>query len=494
MVRDFGISSEKDVGFYVGFIASSFSLAQFMTSLLWGWVSDRVGRRPVLLIGLLGNSISLLMFGQAHSLQMAILSRMFCGFLNGNIGIAKCVIGEITTPKTQAFGFSLIGIMWSLGTIIGPVLGGCLANPVTQFPEWFDGNEFLAHNPYFLPCGISACVSFIGFLVGFFYMEETNPKFRQEGYIAVNSCQSEGQETGCGLLRDEESGLGKKKTIRSNEPRDSVQTVVEGEGSSSALEIEDSSQDCIHRDSFDSDINQSNLDNLDNLPQNAFGKAAVMNIIAYALLAFQNILLDEAFSLWIVTSPEDGGLGYDSAQVGVVLSIIGALALYMQLYLYPQLTRRYTPITLFRLGAILYMIPYLTYPILSGTINPSLENKTIVWLLLLLNLSIRQFCNVLTYTSVFILINNSATAENLGLINGIAQTSASFVRSIGPALGGIMWAWSITNGLGFPFNYWFVFMVIFVWSIGLVVTTMFLPEDEGCGERREVDAFVGGSH
>ncbi|KAJ3062027.1 hypothetical protein HDU99_005357, partial [Rhizoclosmatium hyalinum] len=322
MVRDFGISSEKDVGFYVGFIASSFSLAQFMTSLLWGWVSDRVGRRPVLLIGLLGNSISLLMFGQAHSLQMAILSRMFCGFLNGNIGIAKCVIGEITTPKTQAFGFSLIGIMWSLGTIIGPVLGGCLANPVTQFPEW------------------------------------------QEGYIAVNSCQSEGQETGCGLLRDEESGLGKKKTIRSNEPRDSVQTVVEGEGSSSALEIEDSSQDCIHRDSFDSDINQSNLDNLDNLPQNAFGKAAVMNIIAYALLAFQNILLDEAFSLWIVTSPEDGGLGYDSAQVGVVLSIIGALALYMQLYLYPQLTRRYTPITLFRLGAILYMIPYLTYPIL----------------------------------------------------------------------------------------------------------------------------------
>lgn len=93
MVRDFGITENEDeIGFYVGFIASAFSLAQFLTSIFWGWLSDRIGRRPVLLIGLIGNAVSTLSFGLSHSLVWAILSRGACGFLNGNIGVAKCVM------------------------------------------------------------------------------------------------------------------------------------------------------------------------------------------------------------------------------------------------------------------------------------------------------------------------------------------------------------------------------------------------------------------
>ncbi|KAI9335685.1 major facilitator superfamily domain-containing protein [Obelidium mucronatum] len=456
MVRDFGISGEKDVGFYVGFIASAFSLAQFMTSLLWGWVSDRVGRRPVLLIGLLGNAISLLLFGQAHSLQMAIFSRFLCGILNGNIGIAKCVIGEITDSTNQAFGFSLIGIMWSVGTILGPIMGGCLANPVQQFPWLFGGNEFLTRNPYFLPCGVSAVVSLIGFVIGFFFMEETNGKLARATAVGMR------------LATEEESPCGGSSR----------------EGSTSCLEIEDSvpQQDPCQTDSS---IEPSAA---------KFGKAALMSIMAYALLAFQNIILDEVFSLWIVTGSEDGGLGYNSAEVGIVLSIIGALALYMQLITYPQLTRKYAPISLFRTGAVLYLVPYLSYPILSGYLNKTIENKTTIWILLICNLALRQFCNVITYTSIFILINNSASPGNLGLINGIAQTSAAFVRSIGPALGGIMWAWSINNGLGFPFNYWFVFLVVSAWGVGLILQSCFIPVVEGFEGGIGEAGFTGGSH
>ena len=86
MVRDFGIV-DKDIGFYAGYIASSFSIAQFLTSILWGTMSDKFGRRPILLIGLFGNTITCLAFGVSKSLLWAVTSRFCCGLLNGNIGI-----------------------------------------------------------------------------------------------------------------------------------------------------------------------------------------------------------------------------------------------------------------------------------------------------------------------------------------------------------------------------------------------------------------------
>ena len=85
MVRDFGIPHEK-VGYYVGFIASSFSFCQLLTSFWWGQLSDRIGRRPVLLIGLLGTALSTMLFGMSKSLIWAIVCRSCCGLLNGNIG------------------------------------------------------------------------------------------------------------------------------------------------------------------------------------------------------------------------------------------------------------------------------------------------------------------------------------------------------------------------------------------------------------------------
>jgi MFS family permease len=71
--------------------------------------SDKIGRRPVLLIGLIGNTITILAFGQSHTLTWAIASRAACGFLNGNIGVAKSVMGEITDATNQAKGFSIFG-------------------------------------------------------------------------------------------------------------------------------------------------------------------------------------------------------------------------------------------------------------------------------------------------------------------------------------------------------------------------------------------------
>jgi MFS family permease len=73
MVKGFGIAAdEKDIGWYVGMLASSFCLAQLFTSLPWGWISDRIGRRPVILIGLVGNAITCSLFGWSKSFGFAV--------------------------------------------------------------------------------------------------------------------------------------------------------------------------------------------------------------------------------------------------------------------------------------------------------------------------------------------------------------------------------------------------------------------------------------
>ena len=115
MVKNFHIAAETDIGYYVGLITSSFAIAQFSSAMFWGWLSDRIGRRPVLLLGLVGNSLSTTSFGFSKSLGWCIVSRSLCGLLNGNIGVAKSVLGEITNESNRGAGFALIALNYSIG-------------------------------------------------------------------------------------------------------------------------------------------------------------------------------------------------------------------------------------------------------------------------------------------------------------------------------------------------------------------------------------------
>ncbi|KAI9355683.1 major facilitator superfamily domain-containing protein [Zopfochytrium polystomum] len=485
MVRDFGIADEKNIGFYVGFIASSFSLAQFLTSLFWGWVSDRVGRRPVLLLGLIGNTVSLLMFGQSHSLWWAIMSRSLCGFLNGNVGVAKSLLGEITDATNQTKAFSLFGLMWSIGMICGPILGGFLANPATTYPGLFGGCPFLRANPYFLPCLLSASISMIGFTVGFFYLEETLPRLR--GYTAVRTDDEiAGREeaaspgvSDCDTLSTSPNHTERRCSSGAID-RDSVATVTEYE---QEFSIEDA-HSAVEAHNTDAVCCRTS-DGCQTEEKRLLSEASVRVITGYSLLAFLSIIFDETLSLWSVTSPSHGGLGFTSSDIGFCLSLMGCTTLVMQLVVYPYLGRFFPPLHLYQIGVSFYGIVYLGFPFISTYIaaSPSSYIRRLTWPLLLLNLAIRHVCNVLAFTSVMIMVNNSSTRGNLGLVNGVSQTSAAFVRCIGPALGGIMWAWSLTNELPFPFNYWFVFLCLSILGLVTSVQSRYIPGS--VGQRRD---------
>lgn len=100
MIQDFNITDDSNkISVYAGMVTSAFTLAEFSTGVLWGRLSDKIGRKPVLLFGLLGTALSVLVFGFAPSLPVALFARALGGLLNGNIGVLQTTVAELVTVK-----------------------------------------------------------------------------------------------------------------------------------------------------------------------------------------------------------------------------------------------------------------------------------------------------------------------------------------------------------------------------------------------------------
>ena len=133
MVRDFGVP-DNDVGFYAGLLASAYNIAQIPAGIFWGKMSDIFGRRPVLFVGLIGQSLGMLGLGLSWSLTSAIAMRCFGGLAHGNNGVLRALLKEIMRKEQQSSAFSLFGAAWGIGFFIGPLLGGELSRLADRVP------------------------------------------------------------------------------------------------------------------------------------------------------------------------------------------------------------------------------------------------------------------------------------------------------------------------------------------------------------------------
>src|SRR6202030_1348821 len=104
-----------------------FSLMSMLTAPIWGRLSDRVGRRPVLMISMAAAALAYLWLGFADALWMLFAARGLAGACAGNIAAANAYVADVTTPENRAKGMGMIGAAFGLGFIIGPALGGLVA-------------------------------------------------------------------------------------------------------------------------------------------------------------------------------------------------------------------------------------------------------------------------------------------------------------------------------------------------------------------------------
>jgi len=118
----------------IGVLVASFSLMQFLLAHWWGRLSDRIGRRPVILIGLLGSSLSYLLFAFAASFWVLLASRVLAGAMGATVNVAQAYLADVTTLAERPRALGLIGAAFGLGFVVGPGLGGVSATLGTEAP------------------------------------------------------------------------------------------------------------------------------------------------------------------------------------------------------------------------------------------------------------------------------------------------------------------------------------------------------------------------
>jgi DHA1 family tetracycline resistance protein-like MFS transporter len=162
-----------NIGLWVGLLMTSYSAAQFLFSPFWGSVSDRIGRRPVLMVGLVGNTVFFTLFGLANTLILAFVARFLAGVFNGNIAVARAYIGDVSTPQQLATRMGIIGAAFGLGFTFGPFIGGELSDPASRW-SWFESTIFDTH-PYLLPCLVASVLSVFSLLIAIRSLPESLP-------------------------------------------------------------------------------------------------------------------------------------------------------------------------------------------------------------------------------------------------------------------------------------------------------------------------------
>lgn len=148
MINNTGSVPEKDVGFYAGIIEGLFSVTQMFLMLFWGWLSDRIGRKPVLVLSELGMTFGIAAFGFSRNMWQMVVFRCAAGFFAGSLVTIRTMLSENSTPRTQAKTFSYLAVAGNLGISFGPFIGGILSEPVKNFPGIFGNSELFRQYPY----------------------------------------------------------------------------------------------------------------------------------------------------------------------------------------------------------------------------------------------------------------------------------------------------------------------------------------------------------
>ncbi|XP_016544031.1 protein ZINC INDUCED FACILITATOR 1 isoform X2 [Capsicum annuum] len=389
MVRDFHIAErEEDISYYAGYVGSSFMLGRALTSILWGVIADRYGRKPVVVIGTITVVIFNALFGLSTNFWMAIITRFLIGSLCGIIGTMRAYASEICRKEYHALGISAVSTSWGIGLVIGPAIGGYLAQPAEKYPSIFSKESFFGRFPYFLPC-LMISVFALAATVMSFWLPETLHKHNKIKRDKNNFDES------AGGTPDESNGSNVSQNMNHSERR--------APGSQKSL--------------------------LKNWP-------LVSSIIVYCIFQLHDIAYLEIFSLWAVSPRTLGGLSFTTADVGQVLAITGLGLLLFQLLVYPLVERITGPVMISRIGAVLSIPLLASYPYLALLTGFGLS--------IALNCAsmLKNILSVSITTGLLLMQNRAVSQEQRGAANGISMSSMSLFKTIGPAAGGSLLSWS----------------------------------------------------
>ncbi|KAF8338764.1 major facilitator superfamily domain-containing protein [Cantharellus anzutake] len=412
----------KLTGYYVGFIESLFFFCQGCAVLHWGRLSDRIGRKPVLLIGLSGTCLSMLCFGMSTTYPGVVISRGMSGLLNGNIGVTKTVLAELTDDTNRPTALAVFPFAWLVGATSAALIGGTLQHPQDKFPRLF-GNAFWSKHPFFLPCFVVSSAIATAFLSALFFLNETlktkepdAPSTPYGTFPASSTCSNQHQVGAA--------------------PTPKAPTLKE-----------------------------------------ALTRPVIIAILNYALAAILDIAMFGMFSVYLAVPISSGGLNLPPEKVALANASLGLLLGGSQALLLARLVRWLGPRKLLMSCLSCSLLVFLAFPMVHLWVKHTTpENGTSRWLwigIVLITIPWAMF--EMGGVTIFLFITSaSPSPQHLGTVNGAAQTVISFTRAFGPAAANSLFAFSVKHDI---LGGYAVYLVLSFVTLAAFYSASLLPKE-----------------
>jgi MFS family permease len=346
MTKTFPEVKAGQAGLYVGLIASSFALAQFATNFFWGWLSDRIGRKPVIIAGTFLTMTAFLAFGLCRTLWQAVLVQVYMGLVNGNAGVVSTCLGEITDRSNQSRAFTYLPVVYGIGAITGPIVGGMLVfyqNPFNKDQP----NPF----PYLLPNLFSAVVLTIDLVICMIYLEESleeaknlPPLGKRVGNIFARLWQFTSSARPAYIRRF----IQKKKAHRGNH-MDSVPE--EDEEDEQSDEEDDDSPTDLFPDVSGEHLTKDEVANRD----------TILLLITYFIFQLANISYNSLYPIFAEEQPPTGR-GLKPEAVGLSLAFAGGITILFQIGIYGKLREKIGNKVTYRVSLAAFVVAFLLMP------------------------------------------------------------------------------------------------------------------------------------
>ncbi|KAH9862687.1 hypothetical protein J1614_010780 [Plenodomus biglobosus] len=469
LMESFGIP-ENDIARWAGIASSTFSLCQAFTGLIWGAASDRYGRKPIILFGLFNTMWTMLLWGFSVNLPMALAARALQGLTNGNVGILRTTVAELCPWKElQPRAFSVMPLVYTVGAIFGPTLGGALSNPLRVDPRKPRGSKFLERFPYVLPNLVAATFFMTGIIIGWLFLKETLESKRGKKDLGLRTGEKITGFVGrmVGRKRKEKDSGGEREPLLGQRKVDA--------------EIP-----------FDSnvvgEVNKKKKPTI----RDVLTYQTTLNLVVYTLLALYTLAFDQLLPVFMHHTPQfhddpdrslplkfAGGFGIDSRRIGLIFTIFAISSTLCQFLLFPPLARRLGVLTCLRIAFLIFPVVFFITPFVSLIPDPTAREATMVALLM-----VRGVGGTFAFpTSTIMLTNSAASLSVLGTINGLATSVSAVGRAVGPTIGGGLFTWGVKRG----------YVIVPFWTLSLIalgaaVPTFWLVEGKGFGgEDDDVD-------
>ncbi|KAH8814742.1 major facilitator superfamily domain-containing protein [Flagelloscypha sp. PMI_526] len=422
LVRSTGIAGgdEKRVGYFSGIIESLFFLAEGATVMFWQLASEKFGRRPILLLAPLGLGVSMISFGLADSFWGLVVTRTFQGVFNGDVGVTKTVLAELSDSSNRAEIMAMGQVLIHFGITLAPMIGGGFSEPEEIWPNTFGKIQLLRDRPYLLPCIVCGIISLVCFVLAAVALEETHHAFvKKERPDTILASQTiDEQFAPQGSMHPTPPQLPTISTILT---RDVVLVLTVG-GIYAA---------CIQ-----------------------------------ALRALQALI-------WS-TSIKNGGLGLSALVIGAINTSVGFPSAALQILFLGKLVSSFGSRNGIIASFCITLIALLIYPVQIYFAKEAGEVDWIVGVFIFLGLGL--WLNVRSWGSAAVLVSAvevSPTPASVGVIQGVLQMTSVLMRGIAPTVALSLFAFSVGNDV-LEGN--FVYLVLGVINIGAMLLALRLPK------------------